>query len=264
MEERRISAPKKEGGGSNTSSFLPLAGMFAVGAVFILAFIFWPRPAPVEALTPTITAEQPTAVPASPYIALIEAHISKGEYREAQSVAQGALNVAGLREDERTLLNGYVVSLGLKTIESTIFEPLDKTQHQQLIDTYLSLHERARLTGVSLDSPLAVARKAHASSQHPLGKVAIEEAYKDKAFDPKLDRDITRLYVSLLYGMGEWYTKAEKGSALYNEGLRALVASDEIADHYQTGQSEAEALLKSLGHTDEKRWPEPLDTPLLP
>lgn len=271
-EEQVALAPVKKGEDpAQGSSILPYIIGGGLLVVMVLGFIFSTRATSAEVSVPTAlptalptVAPVPTISPIATYQSLIEAHLRKGEYREAQSVAQGALAIDGLTENEQRILNGYIISVGLKSIESSVFEPLDRTQHQELVDTYLSLRERARVSGVELDSPLQVAKKAHASSQFPLAKVAIEEAYTDSLFDPKIDRDVTRLYASVMFSLGRWYTTAEQGSPLYVEGLRALVTSDRVADHYQTGQSEAEELLRQLGYPTKASWPAPLDTPLIP
>jgi hypothetical protein len=152
----------------------------------------------------------------------------------------------------------------MKNLYTQPFRPLDRQQHQQMVDTYLSLLARAEGAGVTIDPPLQVAGQAFSSSHFQLAKVAIEQAYMSATFDPATDRDVTRAAVSTLFGIGRYYTTTERGSPLYEDGLAALVASDIIADHYQTGQSEAEALLYELGYTYKDLWPAPLDTPLLP
>jgi hypothetical protein len=270
-----------EGGRTKAPSF-PLPIIFgAAGVVLVvgLTILLWPKSAPARAAEPAIVPSivqatvGPSAVPATatpsyaditPYRELIEDLIARGQYAVAITTAEGVLANPDVRETDRTVLIGYIVSAGMKDILSREFRPLDQQQHQQLVDTYLSLRERARTNGIELESPLEVAKRAHLSSQFPLARVAIEEALEDELFHPELDRDITRLYVSLLHGMGRWYTTADQHTPLYEEGLRALVTSDIIADHYRTGQSEAEALLEQLGYLDTTDWPEPLDTPLIP
>jgi hypothetical protein len=264
-----------EGGRDNAPSFIiPIVVGIGVLAL-VLAFVFWPRSTP-QPVTPTAVPIQPTAVPtavpaATPetsaidtYVALIGSHVAKGDYQVAITTAEGALDTPDISDAERKVLIGYIVSAGMKDIESQEFRPLDRAQHQQLVDTYLSLVERASIAGITIDTPLEVAVRAHVSSQFPLAKVAAEEALKAGSYNPKIDRDITRLYVSTLCSLGEWYSKAPKGTPLYDEGVRALVTSDLIADQYKTGQSEAEVLLKQLGYNDKKTWPDPLSTPLLP
>jgi len=264
--------PQKTTQDTPPQSSTPLFALGTLGVVALVVFLVWPRGGEAAVVSPTplpvtaIPTAVPTAVPtpAGPdlasQVALIEALIGKGDYQTAIATAEGALAVPGIREEQRRVLTGYIVTAGLKDIESTPFEPLDRTQHQHLVDTYLSLVERAKGAGITLDTPLEVARRAQASSQFPLAKVAIETALESGAFNPTTDRDVTRLYVSTLYGLGKWYTTAQKGSPLYEEGLRALVASDMIADRYKTGQSEAEALFAQSGVSER---PAPLSTPLL-
>jgi hypothetical protein len=190
--------------------------------------------------------------------------MAKGEYQAATTTAEGVLAVSGLTAEQRRIITGYIVIAGMKEIENAPFEPLDQLQHQTLVDKYLSLRERAKDTGLTLDSPLEVARRAHTASQFPLARVAIEEALKDGLFNPAADRAVTRLYASALYGMGTWYATAPKDSPLYAEGIRWLVTSDAIADYHKTGQSEAEVRLSRLGYTYRLQWPPRFDTPLLP
>jgi hypothetical protein len=71
------------------------------------------------------------------------------------------------------------------------------------------------------------------------------------------------MYVSTLYGLGAWYITDNPGTALYNEGLSWLVASDQVAVKYNTGQSEADALLAQRGYPNRSERPQPAATPLL-
>lgn len=244
----------------------PVTGvtLAVIVAMVVGIALVWPRGG--EAITASPTAQPATAVPTSipptpqevnPYIALIEQHIADGKYRDAMTTAEAAL--AAANDDDRQVLTRYIITAGLNDIYTTPPNPLDRGGEQRLVDVYLSLQERARIAGVTIDTPIQVARSAHASSHFTLARVALEEAYAAGDFNPNVDRDITRLYASTLYGLGEFYT-ADKDAPLYTEGLRWLVTSDLVADHYRTGQVEAEALLTELvGPTD---WPKPMEIPL--
>jgi hypothetical protein len=271
-----LDTPEK-GGRPQAPSPLPfvMAGC-AVVLVGVLLFAFWPRPAPPVAMAPTMvpmTAASPTAIPPPPtpsgpditsYVDLIEASMRAGRYREAATTAEAALRVEGLRDADRRVLTGYIVTAGMKDIYTQPSRPLDRDGQQHLVDTYLSLVERAKGAGVAIDTPLQVATSAFASSQFPLARVALEQAVADGSFTPSTERDTVKLYVSTLYGLGAWYTTAQEDSPLYKEGIRWLVTSDRVADFYETGQSEAEAKLGEAGLTDPATWPTPFETPLLP
>jgi hypothetical protein len=271
-----LDTPEK---GGRTSAPSPLPFVLAGGAallVVVLLFALWPRPTPAVTVTPTAmvaTVAAPTALPPAPtpsgpditsYVNIIEASMRAGRYRETATTAEAALRVEGLRDADRRVLTGYIVTAGMKDIYTQPSRPLDRNGQQHLVDTYLSLLERAKGAGVMIDTPLQVATSAFASSQFPLARVALEQAVADRSFTPSTERDMVRLYVSTLYGLGAWYTTAEQNTAVYEEGVRWLVTSDRIADFYETGQSEAEAKLAGLGYGDPATWPNSFETPLLP
>ncbi len=220
-----------------------------------------PTPLP----SPTVVA--PTPIPpntqVNSYIALVVAAIGKGHYQQAITLAETALALPDVSAQDRHLLTEYLVSAGLKDIYAQPSYPANRDHQQALVDQYLSLAERAKGAGVSIDAPLEVATHAFASSQFALARVTLERALVDGAFDPSLDRDVTRMYVSTLFGLGKWYTTLAPNSPEYSEGVRWLVTSHAVAMRYQTGQSDAEALLIQLGYTTSEHWPSPLDTPLL-
>ena len=288
QDDARLPATIGEGAEQSTqerenTSGSPLGSVIGLGAValvVLIAALVWPRGEQARASTatavpttmaPTIvpaTAVPPTSTPSgpdiAPYVALIEAHISGGRYREAVTTAEGALTIAGLRADDRTTLTRYVITSGMKELFTQPFNPTDRAQHQRMVNTYLSLRARSAGAGVAIDTPLQVASTAFASSQFQLARVALEEALEEGSFTPEIDRDVTRTYVSTLYGLGKWYTTAEQETPLYEEGLRWLVASERVALKYKTGQSEAAMLLAELVSTDEAHWPSPAAVPLLP
>jgi hypothetical protein len=94
-------------------------------------------------------------------------------------------------------------------------------------------------------------------------RVAIEQALADGDYHPEVDRATTRMYISTLYNVGNWYTQAPAGSALHQQGLTWLAASHQLAVQYQTGQGEAAMLLRQLAGQQESGWPAPAQTPLL-
>jgi hypothetical protein len=221
-------------------------------------------PAPTVQPSPVPVTATPSGPDVRAYVDIVEEHIKAGRYREAVTTAEAALSINGVRAEDQRVLTGYIVSAGLKDIYTQPSRPLDRDGQQQLVDRYLSLVERAKGGGVPIDTPLQVAASAYAASQFPLTRVALEQAIAEGSFDPTTDRDTVRLYASALYGLGKWYTTAEVGSPLYEEGLRWLVTSDVVADRYETGQSEAESLLGQLGYTKRSEWPTPMVTPLVP
>jgi hypothetical protein len=269
-EVETTSTTTQRGGGSPQEPPVPpLAigiGAFVLVVAFLVFFLL-PR-GEAEPIKPTPVPVQPTAVstpvpvvsPIATYVDICEQHISRGRYQDCVNTAEAGLEQPNLSEADRRVLVGYIVSSGMKDLYTQPFQPLDRKQHQQMVDTYLSLVKRAQDAGVAIDSPLQVASYAHASSHFQLARVAIEQAYQQGQFDPSIDRDVTGLYVSVLHGIGHYYTQSEWGSPLFEEGLQALVASDYIADDYQTGRSEAEVLLNKLIGSD---WPQPMDSPLI-
>jgi hypothetical protein len=270
-------AATREGAQSKPFSAMTIALSLGGALVaIVLAVALWPKGSPPTAAQPTpqiaAVVKTATAIPASPtpvcppiapYIAVITAYEQSGRWGEAATSAEGALSVAGLCDIDRKTLTHYAVSSGLKELSTQAFTPRDTAGQQRMVDRYLALKQRAHDAGVSIDTPLQVAATAFASSQFGLARVAIEEAITDGSFKPETDRDITKLYISTLYGLGKWYTTADKSDPLYTEGLRWLVASDKVAVKYQTGQSEAAMLLSQLGYPDKATWPQPATTPLL-
>lgn len=216
--------------------------------------------APPTALPPT---ETPTDAAIALYVARIKAYEAKGSWSEAVSEAENTLDLPDLSDGNRKIITRYAVADGLKDLYTQPFSPLDKKQQQAMIDRYLALKQRAHDASVEFDTPRQVASRAFPSSQFHLARVALEEALKDGTFNPEIDRDITRMYVSTLYGLGAWYITDNPGTALYNEGLSWLVASDQVAVKYNTGQSEADALLAQRGYPNRSERPQPAATPLL-
>jgi hypothetical protein len=227
-----------------------------------------PTALPVSTVAPSPTP-QPTATPAptatlapSPYLAILAALSGKGDWTGCVTMAEGALST--LSESDRTAITRYAVACGMKELAAEIFDPLDRAGHQRMVDRYLTLRQRANDAGVMIDTPLVVARSAYASSQFALARVALEEAFKDGSWKPTTDRDITKMYISTLFGLGKWYTSDSSKRALYQEGLGYLSASDALQLKYQTGQGDAAQLLAILGYTDRAKYPKGAATPLLP
>ena len=179
---------------------------------------------PTQPPAPSPVAPTPVGADVRSHVAVVEDLLRKGRYRQAMTMAEAALSIPELRAEDRRILTAYIVTAGMKDIYTHPADPLDREGEQYLVDTYLSLAERARGAGVAIDAPLQVAASAFASSQFRLAQVAIEKALAEGAFDPQLDRDVTRLYVSTLFGMGKWYTSAAADSPLYTEGVRWLVS----------------------------------------
>jgi hypothetical protein len=220
-------------------------------------------PTSVPTITPVPATPIPVCPSIEPYVAIIQGLEQAGEWGKAADEAEDALSLPSLCDPDRKTLIRYAVSDGLKDLYAQPFKPLDRHQQQAMIDRYLSFKQRAHDAGVPIDTPLQVASRAFPSSQFHLSRVALEEALKDRSFKPETNRDITKNYVSTLFGLGKWYTSNPAQMEIYQEGLAWLVASDQVAVKYQTGQSEAAALLKELGYPDKGKWPQAASTPLL-
>lgn len=262
--------------GTQRAPTLPIV-LAVVGVVIVLVLV-WARDSSTEAaatttavptvVAPTTTAIQTTPTPSypdiTPHVDAILAAMKTSRWQEAATIAEGALTKEGLRDEDHKLLVQYAVTCGLKVLYLQHFEPLNQTQHQRMVDTYLALKARTQGANVEIDPPLVVASEAFSHSQFLLARIAFEEALKDKSFNPEVDRDITHTYVSTLYGLGEWYTTAEPNSPLYQQGLRYLSASHLVAVKYQTGQGQAAMRLQQLVSDNEEQWPAPVAVPLLP
>jgi hypothetical protein len=215
----------------------------------------------VATLTPVPT---PGCISTLSELASLDSLIQQAKYEQATAKAEDALNIHGLCHNEIQLLTSRAVLAGLYALYNQEFDPLDAKAHQAAVDTFLRLRERARLAGIAFPaSLLQVANEARRISQHRLTITAIELAFSEGEFNPELDREVTRLYISGLYGLGYWYTKAEQGSELYSEGLSYLIASHQLAVKFKTGQAEAGNLLRQLSGNDEARWLAPYLSPLL-
>jgi hypothetical protein len=232
-----------------------------------------PTDTPLPTAVPTATPLPATVTPAYPditsHLAIITAHEEAGRWSDAAAAAEAALLIPALRDEDRRVLTSHVVLSGMRALSSEPFKPLDRAQHQEMVDTYLSLRGRARGANVAIETPLQVATWAYGSSQLQLARVSLEEAMKDGSWDPEINRDLTRRYVDTLFGLGRWYTTAERGSPLFNEGIGWLAASKAVAERYETGQSDAARLLeqfepKSTFRSPHWTTPVPASTPLLP
>lgn len=250
---------------SPRSSHTPIYVAGAISIIGILIAVLWPRGSepptvqpttqPVLAVATTVPSATlvPTSIPVTPtptgpdiapYLALIDVGDGGGQWSEAAHMAEAALGLSGLRDEDRRLLTQYAITYGLKAVYTEPFRPLDIAQHQRMVDTYLALKKRAKDANIPIDTPLQVASTAYASSQFQLARVALEEALKEESWQPDTDRDITKRYVSTLFGLGQWYVTAPANSPIYQDGLRWLVTSNAVAVKYQTGQSEAFFLLE--------------------
>ncbi len=281
MAQRRIAASIGTTQKGGQAANLPL--LITVGIIAAVALIggttmvirgatpaVQPTALPVSTVAPSPTL-QPTATPAptatlapSPYLAILAALSGKGDWTGCVTMAEGSLSTPALSESDRTAITGYAVTCGMKELTTAVFDPLDRAGHQRMVDRYLTLRQRAKDAGVTIDMPLVVARSAYASSQFALARVALEEALKEGSWKPTTDRDITKMYISTLFGLGKWYTSDSSKTALYQEGLGYLSASDALQLKYQTGQGDAAQLLATLGYTDRAKYPRGAATPLLP
>lgn len=188
-----------------------------------------------------------------------------GKWQDAANTAEAALAVQGLCAAERVMLQQKAITYGLDALyaEPVELEPFDRAAQQAQVDRYLKLRERARLGGSAFPSALEVARAANASSQHRLTIAALEIALEEQAFNPSIDRDVTKLYISALYGVCYWQTKDPSRRDLYLEGLSYCTASYRLAVTFKTGQADASTLLITLLGQDLKAWPTPYPSPLL-
>jgi hypothetical protein len=250
-------------------------GLVVGGSLIALVatIVLWPRETPAAPVTTVLPSPPlvatvipatptPSCASADPYLRSITAHEQAGRWKEATDAAEGALAISELCDADRRSLTHYAVSDGLKDLSTQVFEPLDREGQQRMVDRYLALKQRAQDANVPIDTPLQVAATAYGSSQFQLARVAIEEALTDGSFHPEIDRDITKMYISTMFGLGKWYTTAELGTPLYTEGLRWLSASGHLAEQYKTGQGDAAMLLTQLGYRDISKWPAHAATPL--
>jgi hypothetical protein len=221
----------------------------------------------VTVVPPTAVLPSPTATPdcvsGQAQLALIEAMEKKSNWKQAAATAEAALDLPTLCEADRRALTQKAVADGLNVLYYTAVDGQDRTGQQHAVDTYLALKQRARDAHVDFPSPLQVATQALLISQFRLAIAAVEIAYAQHDFDPSIHRDISHLYVSALYSIGLYYSKAPQGSDLYIEGLGYLSASHRLAVQYQTGQGEAATLLSLLIGSNEATWPKPYQSPLL-
>jgi hypothetical protein len=215
-------------------------------------------PAPTAPITPT-----PACVSGQSQLALIEAMEHKSDWKQAVAAAEAALDLPTLCDADRRALTQKAVADGLNVLYYTAVDGQDRAGQQHAVDTYLALKQRAHDARVDFPSPLQVATQAFQISQFRLAITAVETAYTEQDFDPRVQRDVSHLYVSALYSIGLYYTKAPQGSDLYTEGLTYLSASHRLAVQYQTGQGEAAILLTQLAGPDETTWPQPYASPLL-
>jgi hypothetical protein len=204
----------------------------------------------------------PDCVAATTQLSVIDALIQKGNWEEAAREADATLTIPRLCQNDEHLLSQKAVTAGLYVLLNQEFEPLDTTGHQQTVDRYLALRERAKRANVELPSALQVARTAYSTSQFRLTIAAIELALSVGEYDPQLDRDTTKLYISALYSAGYWYTKAPKESKLFEMGTSFLSASHRLAVQHKTGQADAATLLTRLFGSAEDSWPAPYHSPL--
>jgi hypothetical protein len=264
--------------GSATLKFMLIGAIsvgFFVGVLGLSALLARgePGPAPQLALPPTVAVtQQPTATLAhtptpscasgQPQLVLINDLERRGDWTQAASVANAALNLQGLCEGDRPVLTEKAVAAGLKALMEAPHRKTDRAQHQQLVDQYLALQVRARDAGISIMPALQFAEEAYGRSQFLLSKVAIEQALEAGNYQPDVHRDVTRLYISSLYGLCYWYTTDMQGSETYQHGLSYCAASDQLANTFCTGQGEAATKLNELVGVDRQRWPQPAKSPL--
>lgn len=215
--------------------------------------------APASVTTPTPTI----CTPASSYLDIITRQEQAGDYASAVATAETALSVSDLCREAIKPLTARLVAIGLKALYTEPVAPLDQAGQQRQVDRYLSLRQRAHDAHADFASDVQIAIEANSRSQHRLCLVALDNAFADGSFRPTVQRDLTHLYVSCLYGLGSWYTSAGHASELYVQGLAWLSASHRVAVAYCTGQAEAATRLRELIGADESGWPTPADTPLL-
>jgi hypothetical protein len=206
----------------------------------------------------------PDCISAQSQLASVDGLIQQAKWEQAAAQAEEALTIRGLCHTDLRPLTQRAVLAGLQGLYNHQFDPVDAEAHQAAVDTFLRLRERARLSGITFPATLLqVARESYRISQHRLTIAAIELALTEETFNPALDRETTKLYISGLYGLGYWYSQAEKGSALYTEGLSYLAASHQLAAQFKTGQAEAGNLLRQLIGDNKANWPSPYLSPLM-
>lgn len=218
---------------------------------------------PAASVPTTMVTPTPSCVSGQTQLTLIEALEQKSNWQQAQAAAETALDIPSLCEADRRAFTQKAVANGLNVLYYTAVDGQDRSGQQQAVDTYLALRQRAYQTHVAFPSSLQVATQAYQISQFRLAITAIEMAYTARDFDPQIDRAVTHLYVSALYNIGVYETKAPPGSDPFTEGLAYLAASHRLAVQEQTGQGDAATLLTHLIGPDETTWPLPYRSPLL-
>jgi hypothetical protein len=163
------------------------------------------------------------------------------------------------------LLTQKALTNGLKALltEPVDLEPYNRDHQQEQVDRWLKYRERAQFAGAEFSSPLVIAREATITSRHRLAVAAVEVAFADGAFNPAVDRDITKQYISALYGVCSWQTHDPTRVELYTEGLSYCVTSQRLAVAFKTGQGEAAMLLNQLVGEDLALWPSAYQSPLM-
>lgn len=222
--------------------------------------------APVkETVAATPTPAPTPCVSGQSQLAILEEQARVGKWQEATDTAETALAVQGLCGDERALFQRKAIFYGLDALyaEPVVLEPFDRTAQQAQVDRYLKLREQARLLGIAFPSALEVARQANASSHHRLTIAALELALTEHEFNPSIDRDVTKLYISALYGVCYWQTKDTNRRDLYAEGLAYCTTSYRLAVLFKTGQAEAFTLLTTLLGQNLDALPSPYPSSLL-
>lgn len=266
-----VVAPTAPQGASNLL-LLAFGAGFVVVLIAVVALLTRggesPAPQSVAATSeasPTFTpvsTPTPSCIDAQSQLVLVEDLERRGDWQQAANVANAALNLQGLCDVERYVLTEKAVAAGLKALMDAPHRKTDLAQHQQLVDQYLAFQARARDAGISIMPALQFAEEAHGRSQFLLAKVAIEQALQAGEYQPNVHRDVTRLYISSLYGLCYWYTTDMPGSETFQQGLSYCAASDLLADAFCTGQGEAATKLDELVGTDRQRWPQPAASPL--
>ena len=218
-----------------------------------------------ETVVVTPTSAPTPCVSGQSQLAILEEQARVGKWQDAAETAEAALAVQGLCGDDRAILQQKAITYGLDALyaQPVELEPFDWAAQQAQVDHYLKLRERAHLIGSAFPSPLEVAREANASSHHRLTIAALEIALEEQEFNPAIDRDVTKLYISALYGVCFWQTKDPNRRDLYEEGLAYCTASSRLAVSFKTGQGEAAILLASLLGKDPDALPTPYPSPLL-
>lgn len=210
--------------------------------------------------SPTPTP-RPTCNSATAYLSALDEQEQRLRYDAAIATAERALDDRSLCAADRPIVADRYVGANIEAIFAHPFSP-EPSEQRDAVSQYIALKRAAAHYGASLPPPLQFADRAAHAGRFLLAKVIFDDAIYSGDFQ-RQDMPRVQAYVSNLYNLGYYWTQ-RKDSPSYQEGMAFLSTSHHLAVANKTGQAEAWGRLKELLGTDERRWPAPIDTPLLP